>query len=167
MSLDCMKQEFVSYLNNVFNSQNVRVASFLNFRKNDIDYSAWRSATSKNKSEPNSGGEDADDELEGTSARAANPLEEVTKSVQDKIKEFFVTHDVQLALPEFVAEGASVRISPRAFQDGGALIKLDLTGEAEERSSSVGTPRIFFKKISEYFLVVELLEFIYDTLSRV
>lgn len=74
-----------------------------------------------------------------------SPIEEVTDALSGKGVQFLMTHDIELKMPEILFNGATFRISPRAFDGSGALVKLELM----PRSDSQESGRILFKKISK------------------
>lgn len=62
-----------------------------------------------------------------------------------------VTHDMNLQLPEFMFDGATFRVSPRAIEGNGIVAKLEyipkVDTEVEARSEDLA--RLFKKKISK------------------
>lgn len=59
-----------------------------------------------------------------------------------------MTHNLELKMPEILFDGATFRITPRAFEGEGALIKLEMI--PKELDENQGTGRILFKKISKF-----------------
>ena len=81
------------------------------------------------------------------------PIEEVTNSLNKKFKDFLMTHNLELKMPDMLFDGATFRVSPKSFEGDGALVKLELVPKVPkitERTLEKNTPRILFKKISEY-----------------
>ncbi|GJQ85513.1 hypothetical protein Trydic_g23099 [Trypoxylus dichotomus] len=137
-SFSCIKRTAYNYLDNLLGqSDNIQVTSNIALEKNDIDYESI-SKQSENDT--------AKDTFERSS-----PLEEVTEALHDKAVKFMMTHDIVVRLPEYFFDGALLKVSPRTFEGGGAIIKLD---------TFPGQGRIFFKKIKKFIsnkLIIALL----------
>lgn len=132
-SATCIKKTAYDYLNNLLEyPEDIQVTSNILLEKNDVDFDAISKLSS------------ADDEDDDETFRST-PLEEITHSLHDKAVKFLMTHDVVLRLPEYYFDGAFLRVSPRTFDGGGALIKLN---------TFPGQGRIFFKKISKYMFII-------------
>lgn len=126
-SASCIKQTSYNYLNELLTySGDVEVTRNIILEKNDVDYESI-SGMSKNDTSEN--------DIEGTS-----PLEELTGKLHDKAVKFMMTHDVVIRMPEYLFDGALLKVSPRTFDGDAAVIKLD---------TFPGQGRIFFKKISK------------------
>lgn len=62
-----------------------------------------------------------------------------------------MTHNLELKMPEILFDGATFRVTPRAFEGDGALIKLEMIPKSLEETPSDG--RLFgLKKLSKKFL---------------
>lgn len=128
-SASCIKKTAYDYLNNLLEyPEDIPLTSNILLEKNDVDFD------SISKLSP------AEGEADDNQTFRSTPLEEVTSSLHDKAVKFLMTHDVVLRLPEYYFDGAFLRVSPRTFDGGGALIKLN---------TFPGQGRIFFKKISK------------------
>lgn len=81
-----------------------------------------------------------------------SPIEEVTNALYGKWRNFMMTHNLELKMPEILFDGVTFRITPRAFEGDGTLFKFEMLPKAlEERSASEG--RLFgLKKLSKTFL---------------
>lgn len=77
-----------------------------------------------------------------------SPLQEITDALSKKAMKFLATRNYELTLPEFLASGAKIRISPKEIDDRGALIRLDF-GEDPREMREKEQGRIF-KWISKY-----------------
>lgn len=53
-------------------------------------------------------------------------------------------------MPEIMFDGATFRVSPRAIEGNGIIAKLELLPKQELQERMDSSPRIFFKKISEF-----------------
>ncbi|KRT83843.1 hypothetical protein AMK59_3408 [Oryctes borbonicus] len=137
-SFSCIKQTAYNYLDNLLDqSNNIQVTNNIALERNDIDYGSI-SRQSEN---------DIDEDV----FERSSPLEEVTGALHDKAVKFMMTHDLVVRLPEYFFDGALLKVSPRTFEGGGAIIKLD---------TFPGQGRIFFKKIKKFIsnkLIVALL----------
>lgn len=58
-----------------------------------------------------------------------------------------MTHNLELKMPEMLFDGATFRITPRAFEGDGALVKLEMIPKALEEDRPTG--RFLLKKISK------------------
>lgn len=63
-----------------------------------------------------------------------------------------LTHDVNIRMPEVMFDGAIFRIEPRSIEGNGMLAKLEFVPRTAVQARADATPRILFKKISEYAL---------------
>lgn len=79
-----------------------------------------------------------------------SPLEEVTDSLYGKFRNFMMTHNLELKLPDMFFDGATFKISPRSIEGDGALVKLEFI--PKDLADTIGSGRIFLKKISKFFL---------------
>lgn len=61
-----------------------------------------------------------------------------------------MTHNVELKMPDMIFDGATFRITPRAFEGDGALIKLEVIPRALDEARTGG--RFLLKKISKLLL---------------
>lgn len=82
----------------------------------------------------------------------ASPIEEVTDALYGKWRHFMMTHNLELKMPDILFDGATVRITPRAFEGEGTLFKLEMIPKAFDVDSQVDG-RLFGlkKKISKTF----------------
>lgn len=79
-----------------------------------------------------------------------SPIEEVTDALYSKWRGFMMTHNVELKMPDMIFDGATFRITPRAFEGDGALVKLEMIPRPLEEARTSG--RFLLKKISKLLL---------------
>lgn len=79
-----------------------------------------------------------------------SPIEEVTDALYGKWRSFMMTHNVELKMPDMIFDGATFRITPRAFEGDGALVKLEMIPRSLEEARTGG--RFLLKKISKLLL---------------
>lgn len=84
-------------------------------------------------------------------ACTASPLEEVTDALAGKSVNFLMMHNIEMRMPDMLFDGATVRISPRAFEGNGALVHFEIVPAAVEQVESSGRFLLKpFKKLSKY-----------------
>lgn len=77
-----------------------------------------------------------------------SPIEEVTDALYGKWRNFMMTHNLELKMPEMLFDGATFRITPRAIEGDGALMKFEMIPKGIEENDSQG--RLFgLKKLSK------------------
>lgn len=134
----CLKNSIYNYLKNTLDyPSDVQFTNFLKFTKNDVNYDVIQ------KSFPAHGNLTLDKDVNGLET----PLEEMSRSLTDNTRKFFFTHDLELKLPDTFFLGSTLKVSPRSYQDDGAILKVELIPKSTDRS--VGEGRIFFDKISK------------------
>lgn len=62
-----------------------------------------------------------------------------------------MTHNLELKMPDMIFDGATFRITPRAFEGDGALVKLEMIPKALDEARGNGG-RFLLKKISKLLL---------------
>lgn len=143
-SLSCIQKNVYHYLDNTFTFRgDVSIGNFMHFKKNNVDYAQCQSNNIDDDAHEEQGRNFVEDEEE---SRSLTPLEEVTRALHNKSMGFLMTHDVEVPLPEMLFEGSTLKVSPRAFEGEGVLVKLDLI---PKQIQEFPTGRIFFKKISK------------------
>lgn len=143
-SMACIQKNVYHYLDDTFGFRgDVNIGNFMQFKRNTVDYSKYTK-------EANNYVDDDEDEEE---QRAKSPLEEVTDSLHGKTTAFMMTHDMELKMPDTLFEGSTLKVSPRALEGDGVIVKLDLIPkEIQTADQPVG--RIFFKKISKLLMIL-------------
>ncbi|KAJ8910698.1 hypothetical protein NQ315_002025 [Exocentrus adspersus] len=135
-TFSCIQNNIYQYLRRTLDyPKDLQFTSFLKFAKNSIDYSKLTVSESVADETPDSDGTAEDD---------VTPLEEISRSLTENAVKFFTTHDMEVQLPENLFMGTTLKISPKSFEDNGALVKLEVVPKS--LSDSVGEGRIFFKK---------------------
>lgn len=81
-----------------------------------------------------------------------SPIEEVTDALYGKWRNFMMTHNLDLKMPEILFDGATFRITPRAFEGDGALIKLEMIPRDLQESDSDSGRLFGLKKHISKFL---------------
>lgn len=76
-------------------------------------------------------------------------MEEVTDALAGKFNNFMMSHNMELKLPETFFDGATFRVTPRAFEGNGALVKVEFIPRSLVEARGHSSGRILFKKISE------------------
>ncbi|XP_031617265.1 uncharacterized protein LOC116337090 isoform X2 [Contarinia nasturtii] len=152
-SFSCFQKNIYTYLDNTLKLSDVNVTDRILFKKIDIDPNLL--AQLQNNTE-----EERDNEISEEETRefkSESPIEEVTDALYGKWRNFMMTHNLELKMPEVLFDGATFRITPRAFDGDGALVKFEMIPKAlEERESDVG--RLFgLKKHIKKFLKNKIL----------
>ena len=82
-----------------------------------------------------------------------SPIEEVTDALYGKWRNFMMTHNLELKMPEMLFDGATFRITPRAFDGDGALVKFEMIPKQLQEVEPDSTGRLFGlkKHISKFF----------------
>lgn len=81
-----------------------------------------------------------------------SPIEEVTDALYGKGRNFIMTHNLELKMPDILFDGATFRITPRAFEGDGALIKFEMIPK-DPQESELDSGRLFgIKKHISKFL---------------
>ncbi|CAG9860640.1 unnamed protein product [Phyllotreta striolata] len=112
------------------------LGDFVRFSKNSITYPRNRVITNNSTDE----------------------LNELSRSLSEDTKEFFLTHDLEVQLPGVFFRGGILKISPRSLDSNGTTLKVELL--PKPLNQSVGEGRIFFNKIGKFIserLVLALL----------
>uniref|UniRef100_A0A336M2G0 CSON009288 protein n=1 Tax=Culicoides sonorensis TaxID=179676 RepID=A0A336M2G0_CULSO len=149
-TFSCFQKNVYTYLDGVFKKTDLNVTNRLRFLKNKVDYQNYSGDLVKHVHE----NEITDDEIPDT------PIEEVSSAFYDKSLNFIVNHDMEMTLPDILFDGATFRVSPRAFEGNGIIAKLELLPNREIQSRLQSSPRIFFKKIKKNIKQKLLLAFI-------
>ncbi|XP_032523570.2 uncharacterized protein LOC116774898 [Danaus plexippus] len=147
-TVSCLQKNFYSYLDESLDiNGDINVSSGVCFKKNNVDMNKYSKEAniiyltgSKDYDERS-----FDEENEINDDDSETPLEEVTDALYGKGVKFLMTHDMKIALPELMFDGATLKVSPRALTKTGALVHIDL----EPRHSN-GDGRIFINKIKKY-----------------
>lgn len=168
-SFSCFQKNIYTYLDNTLRLSDVNVTDRILFKKIDIDPHLLEQL--QNNTE-----EEHDNEIPGRESRefksglsiynllliekfihgrnfpfSESPIEEVTDALYGKWRNFIMTHNLELKMPEILFDGATFRITPRAFEGEGALMKFEMIPKGLDESDSEG--RLFgLKKISKKFL---------------
>lgn len=70
-----------------------------------------------------------------------------------KSLKFILTHNIDIKLPDILFDSASLKISPKYYEGGGLVAKLEIIPNDKKFNTETGaTPRIFFKKISKLLI---------------
>lgn len=86
-----------------------------------------------------------------------SPIEEVTDALYGKWQNFMMTHNLELKMPDILFDGATFRITPRAFEGEGALVKFEMIPKSFEEDNQLETGRLFgLKKHISKFLKSKL-----------
>lgn len=64
------------------------------------------------------------------------------------VRNFMMSHNMELKMPDMMFDGATFRITPRGFEGDGALVKLEMIPKEVDENRPTG--RILFKKISKF-----------------
>lgn len=132
----CIKNTIQDYLKTTVDySNDIRFANFLKISKNSVSY---QKSTEEIENVTN---ELSDDET----------FEEISRSLGENTKQFFLTHDLEVQLPDTFFLGSTLKVSPRSLDSNGTLITLKLL--PRELKESVGEGRIFFNKISKWYFI--------------
>lgn len=81
---------------------------------------------------------------------AASPLEEVTDALSGRGIDFLMQHNVEMHMPDMLFDGATIKISPRAFEGNGALLHFEIVPAAKKLQDASRLLFKPFKKISEW-----------------
>ncbi|GLV32661.1 Osiris 17 [Carabus blaptoides fortunei] len=139
-SMTCIQKNVYHYLDDTFGYRgDVNIGNIMQFKRNTVDYSKYTKESNNY----------VDDDEEDEEHRSRSPLEEVTDALHGKSMAFMMTHDMQLKMPDTLFEGSTLKVSPRAFEGDGVIVKLDLIPKEIQSDQAVG--RIFFKKIKKFF----------------
>lgn len=171
-SFSCFQKNIYTYLDNTLKLSDVNVTDRILFKKIDIDPNLL--AQLKNNTE-----EERDNEISEEETRefksgmnlnlmwkfvyngisltliyfAESPIEEVTDALYGKWRNFMMTHNLELKMPEMLFDGATFRITPRAFEGDGALVKFEMIPKALQETESGPQGRLFgLKKHISKFL---------------
>ncbi|XP_013185002.2 uncharacterized protein LOC106130651 [Amyelois transitella] len=149
-SVSCLQKNFYSFLDDKLNYNGDVKFGNVCFEKNAVDINKYTKEANiiyLTGSKRNQVNEDRafDEENEiKDDEEPESPLEEVTDSLYDKGLKFLVTHDMKMRLPEFLFDGAILKISPRALTKTGALVHIDLEPREQKEEG-----RLFFHKIKK------------------
>lgn len=80
-----------------------------------------------------------------------SPIEEVTDALYGKWRNFMMTHNLEMKMPEILFDGATFRVTPRGFDGDGALIKLEVIPKALDEVQPEARLFGLKKKISKTF----------------
>lgn len=138
-TFNCIRNNINEYLKRTLDNPNdIEFASFLKFPKNFLDYNNKTSLK-----------EDFNQTAESTPTfNYSTSLEEISRSLAENAKQFFMTHDLELQLPQRFFMGTTVKVSPRSIEGNGVLVKLEIIPKSIK--DSIGEGRLFFKRISKY-----------------
>ncbi|XP_060528314.1 uncharacterized protein LOC132703206 [Cylas formicarius] len=133
-TLACVKTNVYDYFKQTLdNTSDIEFTSYLKFSKNDVDYGKISKSFGNVTDD-----EDFSDEDE-------SPIEAMSRSLRDDSMQFFMTHDIELSLPDGIFPNSVVKISPRSFEDEGTLVKFDVVPD----NKGVEEGRLF-KKIRKF-----------------
>lgn len=140
-TFNCVRNNIYAYLKRTLDyPSDIQFTSFLKFPRNTINYGK-AALFEENINETN------EDINQTPTFNDSTPLEEMSRSLTENTKRFFMTHDVELQLPETFFMGTTIKVSPRSFEDHGALVKLEI--DPKSIKDPIGEGRIFIKKISK------------------
>ncbi|XP_056635940.1 uncharacterized protein LOC130444685 [Diorhabda sublineata] len=125
-TVSCIRDTIHDFLKDTFDyDQDVHFTNFLKFSKNNFIY------------------KDVDNETATISEDLHNesPFEEISRSLRENSKKFFMTHDIEVSLPEEFFLGSTLKVSPRSFDTNSTFFKVELV--PKDFSQSVGQGRIF------------------------
>ncbi|EFA10563.1 uncharacterized protein Osi17 [Tribolium castaneum] len=110
-TMACVEKTVYEYLKRTVETrEDLHVVPFVKMKRNQVDYDRI------------SGPEIGDwDEEEPESS-----LEAMSRDLHGKSVKFLMTHDMEVQLPETMFQGSVLKISPRAFEGNGALVKLEI-----------------------------------------
>lgn len=142
--ISCIQKNVYSYLDsNLDVKGDYKVTESIVFKPNVVDFTKY----SREYNEVDS---DEDDDVDEARNVRKPPIEEVTNALYGKGMKFMMTHNLELQMPETFFDGATFKISPRAFEGNGALVHLELVPKEiveDESRGPAGFPKIFKKKI--------------------
>lgn len=135
-TLECVEKNMYSYLEDTLEyPKDYNLTDFLKFRRNRFNYTLI-----SNETLPNDEEEDDDE--------PRTVLEEMSRSLHDKSVKFLMTHDMEVQLPDVIFQETTLKVSPRALQDNGALIKIELIPKQYQMVQGR-----LFKKLSKYIII--------------
>ncbi|XP_018575223.1 uncharacterized protein LOC108914016 [Anoplophora glabripennis] len=138
-TFSCIKNKIYEYMKHTLDYQNdIQFTSFLKFPKNSVNY-IKPTLFEEIVNETNDSSTTLDD---------STPIEEMSRSLTENTIKFFMTHDLELQLPENFFMGTTVKISPKSFEENGAMVKFEIVPKSIK--DSVGEGRLFFKRIRKF-----------------
>jgi len=142
-SFSCFQKNVYTYLDNSLRLDYVNFTDRIQFKKIDIDPNLLSQLKKTDEEENNEVSHEETREFKSDS-----PIEEVTDALYGKTRNFMMTHDLELKMPEILFDGATFRITPRGFDGDGALVKFEMIPKSLDEAE----PRLFgLKKIKKLF----------------
>lgn len=169
MSFSCIQKNAYTYLDNTLvEVDNITVFDGFVLKRNNLDYDSRTEQSTSTTNLAENLVEASDDEKQSKSSSPDDdhpearidseedipepeeyktPLEEITSALRGKALKFLATRDYELQLPDFIFEGSTVKISPRAIDEKGALLRVDFGQRGLESEGRL------FKKISARLII--------------
>ncbi|KAL3267849.1 hypothetical protein HHI36_006990 [Cryptolaemus montrouzieri] len=139
-SVKCVDKNIYKFLNQVLEfPRDYSVTNFLKFVKNSVNYTQIENGYEDSKSES--------EESTGKSFDGTESVNELSRTINKKGVEFFMTHDLEVVMPETYFEGATLKIAPTELDENGALLRVDFLPRSMSEDNGEG--RIFFKKFKK------------------
>lgn len=178
-SFSCFQKNIYTYLDTTLKLGDVNVTDRIQFKKIDIDANLLEQLQNSTEEERDNeiSGEETREFKSGSfvltrfkcesfydyfdvvcfvfifSHSLESPIEEVTDALYGKWRNFMMTHNLELKMPEILFDGATFRITPRAFEGDGALVKFEMIPKALHEVESESSGRLFgLKKHISKFL---------------
>lgn len=156
---DCQKPTLTCVQNNVYKylkltldeTDDLQFTSFMKFTKNKLDYGRIQRSFVM---DTNDTSEDHlyDDEF---------PIESISRALQDNAAKFFMTHDLELSLPDGLFPNSVLKVAPRGLENQGALVNIEIVSKDLEEAREMkdnekgehGMEQRTFKRIRKYHLL--------------
>ncbi|CAG9760735.1 unnamed protein product [Ceutorhynchus assimilis] len=138
-TLNCVQNNIFKYLKTTLDeTDDMQFTSFLKFTKNTIDYNKYERSFDIDSNETT---ENYEDEF---------PIESMSRSLHDNTAKFFMTHDLELSLPDGLFPNSYLRISPKGLENHGALVNLEIVSKDLEEARGMEEGNRTFKKIRKF-----------------
>ncbi|XP_055298911.1 uncharacterized protein LOC129566739 isoform X2 [Sitodiplosis mosellana] len=155
-SFSCFQKNIYTYLDNTLKLGDVNVTERIQFKKIDIDPNLLEQLQNNTDEHDNEISQEETREF-----KSESPIEEVTDALYGKWRNFMMTHNLELKMPEILFDGATFRITPRAFDGDGALVKFEMIPkQLQEVESESGRLFGLKKHIKKFFKNKLLLSFL-------
>ncbi|ENN79230.1 hypothetical protein YQE_04414, partial [Dendroctonus ponderosae] len=163
---DCKKPTLICVQNNIFKylkttldeTEDLQFNNFLKFSKNKLNY-----ASAERAFDTNSTDEEADDD--------ESPIEAMARTLKDNTAKFFMTHDLEVALPDGLLPNSVLKIAPQGFGNNAAQVHLEIVSKDLDAARALQEGGRTFKRIRKFIneriiyallallLVIKLLAF--------
>lgn len=142
---DCKKPTLICVQNNIFKylkttldeTEDLQFNNFLKFSKNKLNY-----ASADRAFETNSTDEEVDDDV--------SPIESMARTLKDNTAKFFLTHDLEVALPEGLLPNSVLKIAPRGFGNNAAQVHLEIVSKDLDEARALEEGGRTFKRIRKW-----------------